>query len=274
MLRSFTNTPLMEVQQFGTALVRTRDLDPLYVGLTGADLPPKQLARWILAYLCFYHAGMASWTSERSGGDYWAVMRTAAQNETSPREWQLPADRWPRAAERRHFRGSKCVSAIDTLSKRRPESYVDKLLGCHSDHELMETVQGWPMFGKWVSFKALDLLERCAWGRVQVSADLVLMYDQPYHSLQQIAKDAGLEFQDCYQRLLRYFGKYRAPPTFDRDCGPAEVETVVCKFGSRRTGHYYVGKDIHEQRAALRGWGNTAERLYQAYPEEIEQGIL
>jgi hypothetical protein len=34
-------------------------------------------------------------------------------------------------------------------------------------------------------------------------------------------------------------------------------------------GHYHVGKDIHEQRAALAGWGETATRILAAYPPEV-----
>jgi hypothetical protein len=44
-------------------------------------------------------------------------MLTAAQNdEPSPL-----GGRWPRASERRHFRGAKCVKAVEWLRNKYPE---------------------------------------------------------------------------------------------------------------------------------------------------------
>src|ERR1700682_5543491 len=124
--------PTMGVLEFGDALIRTRDLDPLYCGLVGADLPRDQLARYLLSYLCFYHVGSSAWISEGEGDEFWARMKIAARNDIGPRNfWEegLPQlDRWPRAAERRHFRGQKCVDAVEWLSKRAPEWWVQSIV--------------------------------------------------------------------------------------------------------------------------------------------------
>jgi hypothetical protein len=72
-----------------------------------------------------------------------------------------------------------------------------------------------------------------------------------------------------YRSLLTYYSTKPAPPTGDRMCGPQEVETVLCKWESMMGGHYHIGKDIHEQREALHGWGETADRLLAAYPPEV-----
>ena len=34
-----------------------------------------------------------------------------------------------------------------------------------------------------------------------------------------------------------------------------------------RAGSYHIGKDIHEVRQALRGWGETAERMLAVMPD-------
>ena len=96
------------VEAFGRRLIETRDLDPAYVGLVGAKLPRPSWRVGCSLIGAFYHVGAASWISEQEA-DYWACMTTAAANlpEHSPRGLGLPAERWPRASERRHFRGTE-----------------------------------------------------------------------------------------------------------------------------------------------------------------------
>lgn len=280
---------VMKLQEFGDALLRTRDLDPVYVGLAGAKLDPPQLARWLLAYWCFYHVGSASWLSEQTGADFWQGMRVAAENVLSPHRAQhsLPEGRWPRAAERRHFRGAKCAAAVEwlrTQSAGIPEAPVTGLARWVGEagssqpsqppvltaDELMRAVQLWPMFGPWIAFKAADMMER-VWGLpVTFDRNLGLMYEEPRRGLDLAVIEEGWTCgaEVGYERLLTYFSPRLAPPG-GRNCGPQEVETILCKWKSHVGGHYWVGKDIHEQRAALAGWGATAERVLRAYPSEV-----
>ena len=53
--------------KFGNALIRSRDLDPVYCALYGAQLLEPVLSRLLLAYLSFYHLGLAAWLSEHEG---------------------------------------------------------------------------------------------------------------------------------------------------------------------------------------------------------------
>jgi hypothetical protein len=281
----------LDIRTFGDALIRTRDLDPLYVGLVGAALPRDQLARYLLAYACFYHCGSAAWLSQCEGDHYWRVMRTAAVNEISPREvGGLTAERWSRAAERRHFRGEKCVRAVEWLRNEyeRPENPITSLLnapmgaligqfaGTLTEKVVMGRVQEWPLFGPWIAFKCADMLER-VWGApIAFDRNLGLMYEEPRAALQMLIDDPADPERyntraDAYNDLLDTFSRRPAPPAGDRMCGPQEVETVLCKWKSHVGGHYWVGKDIHEQRAALVGWGDTAARILRAYPEEVER---
>lgn len=271
----------MGVKEFGDALITTLDLDPVYVGLVGARLPEPQMCRWLLAYWCFYHVGAASWLSELDGDNFWWNMRNAAENKIAPRTIsdQLPTDRWPRASERRHFRGDKCVQAVEWLRDAgAPEDPVRFLAAASTDKQVMSIVQGWPMFGPWIAFKAADMMERVYGTPIKFDPNLGLMYEEPRKALRLLIDLPGSRYNteaDAYAQLLTYFGRLRAPPIPEgtngtRVCGPQEVETVLCKWKSHLGGHYHVGKDIAEQRAALAGWGETAQRVLSAYPKEVQ----
>lgn len=279
----------MDVRSFGDALIETRDLDPVYCGLVGAQLPEPQLCRWLLAYWCFYHVGVASALSDCEGQNYWAMMKIAAENQIDPHHYssqmpyKLPSGRWPRAAERRHFRGQKCVDAVEWLRDNVPgdplndhpaEGWV-RLLSCRplTDKSIMNCVQTWPMFGPWIAFKVADMMERVYGSKIKFDPNLGLMYEEPRKGLHLlINQPPGTEFNtvgDAYNQLSHYFANKQAPPQGDRPCGPQEVETVLCKWKSHMGGHYWVSKDIHEQRQALAGWGPTAEKIAAAYPPEV-----
>lgn len=262
----------LDVEAFGARLIKTKDLDPAYVGLVGAELPRPQLARWLLCYWSFYHVGLASWISEQE--DFWPVMAKAAANlpERSPRVLGLPTERWPRGSERRHFRGPKCVAAVAWLGRNfpQPQDCLERLAAAKTAEQVMAIVQGWPMMGPWAAFKAADMVERVVGAPIRFPANTCLLYAEPLAGLKLAAQRAGVEnLQRYHDRLLDYFHRFPAPPTGDRPCGPQELETVCCKHKSYIGGHYHVGRDIREQRAALVGWGETAQRILGAYPPVV-----
>jgi len=250
---------LDECITFGERLIVTGDLDPVYIAIANARLPDPQLCRLLMAYWCYYSLGASAWLSEHEGADYWRWMRTAAVNQEP-----LPfgTNRWPRAAERRHFRGQKCVNAIDWLSAQSAEITVHNLAGLDTAENIMQSVKTWPMFGPWISFKIVDMIERVYGAPIDIPASIPLMYDEPRAALDLLPEDA-------YERLLKHFSGLRAPPAYDRPCGPSEVETILCKFKSFLGGHYAAGKDIREVRHGLIGWGKTADRLLAAMPKEV-----
>jgi hypothetical protein len=223
-VRDTTAKPL-GIQEFGDRLIETRDLDPLYCGLVGADLDRGQLARYLLAYFCFYHAGASAWLSENSGDIYWQAMAMAARNEVAPSRYGLPGERWPRAAERRHFRGDKCVKAVKWLADHYPNadlavpSLVDgySVLGARA---VMARVQKWPLFG----WKVADMMET-VWGSpVEFPRDFSLMYEEPRAALALIPEHHSTWTRDTpagyYGRLLTYFSARQAPPGSIGPAGP------------------------------------------------------
>lgn len=256
----------MNIYKFGEALLETQDLDPVYVGVAKADLATRQLSRWLMAYWMFYHVGAASWLSEQEGEKYWEWVALAAENNTSPPR----GGRWPRAAERRHFRGVACMNAVAKLRQFDPVYLVGRLSDLRTQAELMEAVQTWPLFGPWIAFKAADMMERVYGSRVSFEDNIGLVYKEPRAALDILTESTSEErAQAKWLELRDYFGGHRAPPGHDRHCGPQEVETILCKWKSHIRGHYRVGKDIHEVRLALHGWGETAERVLSQMPEEV-----
>lgn len=258
--------PKLTIFDFGKQLIQSQDLDPVYCTIYRAKLLEPQLARVLLAYWCFYHLGVSAYISEATDASYWKLMRTAAVNKTlTPL-----GSRWPRGAERRHFRGVKCVEAIDWFSKKPPEHWVDSLQYCFTDESVIQNVRTWPLFGPWIAFKVADMLERCAVIPVEFDPNIGLLYDEPRKGLELWAeRSGGANLRLLYGQLLEFVKDYKAPPALDRRCGPQEAETILCKWKSYMNGHYWVGKDIHEITQALKGWGKTADRMNRGMPKEI-----
>lgn len=256
---------MMSVYEFGERLIETRDLDPVYVGLHGADLPRDQLRRWLTAYWMFYHVGAASWLSEKEGDGYWLWMANAAANVVSA----PVGGRWPRAAERRHFRGPKCVAAVVWFSQAEPGYHVERLEKHTTMNGVMAEVESWPMHGSWVSFKAADMMERVIGVPLKMNEDLGLVYKEPRAALNILAEERETTPSFEWSKMIDWVWQWQAPPRDDRPCYVTEAETCLCKWKSHRNGHYEVGKDIREVRHALAGWGETADRLLRHMPEEV-----
>lgn len=265
---------LSEVISFGEQLIQTGDLDPIYIALVKAELLEDQLKRLLLAYFCFYHLGASAWISEAGGNDFWELMKRAAKNNSPPKSLRDLDERWPRGAERRHFRGQKCIDAVEWLREygmQQPEYLIDWLsTDAVSLPEIMQRVKRWPMFGDWIGFKIADMLERVLNVRVYFPDDLTLIYKEPRAALDML----DIPAEEANNKLLKHFSKFKAPPRCERNCNIQEVETICCKWKSSVGGHYFVGKDIHEVSKGLEGWGETAKRLHACMPLEVRQGLF
>jgi len=258
---------MMKIEEFGEQLIKMGDLDPVYIAIVKAKLDQEQLSKLLLAYWCFYHLGSAAWLSEQS--KFWECMKMAALNKQP----SFVRGRWPRGAERRHFRGEKCIEAVEVLSKNKPTTYIITLLEARTLESVLNYITRWPLFGPWIAFKAADMLERCLSVPITFPEDLCYIYKEPREGLELVAGGKSPEVE--MKRLLAVFSRFKAPPTRDRPCGVQEVETILCKYKSYHKGHYWVGKDIHEIRQGLKGWGSTAEKLLVNCPEEIKtKGML
>lgn len=278
--------PRLDIETFGAHLLRSGDVDPVYVALRALDLPRGKLQRWLLAYWMFYDAGAASWLAEREGADWWEQVTRAAFNaDAAP-----TGGRWPRGKERRHFRGPKCIAAVASLRRtyeERPEDLVGLLTAGNRPlrfEHLRQQVMDWPMFGPWIAFKAGDMVERCLGVPVDFTAAEVFMFDDPREAAIMLWRaKQGLpdtahprDEEDAIRRVVAYlqdqFATYTAPGG-GRAVGLQEIETVLCKWKSHQRGHYPPNNDITEVGASVVLWAPhsaLARRFAHALPEPLE----
>jgi hypothetical protein len=254
----------MGVYEFGRQLLESEDLDPVYVILWKANLKPKQLHRWLLAYWCFYHVGVASVLSEYKT-DFYQEMKG-----------MIPGTTHPRGTERRHFRGQQAIKVVNEFIKRDvAPAKIIRSLGITkkeiSAKEVMKRVKTLRGFGDWISFKVADMLERLNICPVQFEPDDIFgIFDSPRKGAEIMVEKHGPAKGNIYtwahDSLLKKFRTYTAPPQHERRINIQEVETILCKWKSHLSGHYKVGKDTKEIKEGLELYGTcqTSQKLLKA----------
>lgn len=243
----------MSILNFGRNLIRSLDLDPVYVALHRADLPKDLLRKWLLAYWCFYHSGVASRIASAT------CWHTEAQS-------LYPS--CPRGAERRHFRGKNGQDSLDYLRKNFPNPgdavlKLEKLCPCKFS-TIAEKVREWKGFGPWIAFKAADMLERVVGSKIDFTSMKLDIYDEPAKAAKLI--DPHSTPTQTATRLAKALSEMKAPPLFDREINVQEAETVLCKYKAHIRGHYPIGKDSRELKHSLKGWGILASKIAEGVP--------
>lgn len=267
------NYERLDIVTFGTHLLSSNDLDPIYVALVAMDLPDDQLSRWLVAYWCFYHAGVASYLSEKEGEDFWAEFRKACLNE----EESPVGARWERGSERRHFRGANAMKTFDDLSGRypKPEAMVDYIVyGSEgkiertplSYRDITKRSKEHSGFGPWIAFKIADMVDRVIGYDVDFSTNDVFMFKDPkqaalllwrnHHGYgEHVKPKEAVVVSAVVEHLTELFASdYKAPPFYDRPVGLQEIETVLCKWKSHMNGHYPLNNDLIEINEGLNQW--------------------
>lgn len=265
MKRDYERLP---IQTFGQRLLDTGDLDPIYNALHRMELPYTQLCQWLLAYWCLYNAGVASWMSERDPEEFFSTLMVAARNEDhSPAP---TGERWPRGAERRHWRGAQAIRSCEDLSTHGSAAcLIEEIIqGAHSMPftTVRDRVLKLRGFGDWIAFKVGDMLDRLGLVKVNFERAEVFMFADPrkaalMYARQQAGLPESARFKDeeeiirqVVNSLTDLLGHNTAPPDHQRPVGLQEIETVLCKWKSHMNGHYPVGNDIHEITQGLIPW--------------------
>lgn len=287
----------LNIIPFGEHLLKSGDLDPLYIALVKANLERDYLKRWLLVYWTFYSAGVASFIADAPTTDlFWERWRVAAVNE-EPTPFGM---RWARGHERRHMRGEAALACWKELSGRyrdNPEGFVDHCVPLRSFMdknnpdkpvtcgEVMTRVKGHAQFGPWIGFKVADMAERVLGIKVDFTAAEVFIFKDPRKAalllwrlsqgLPEGAKprDEARVLELAVHYLTTAFSDHLAPPLYDRPVGLQEVETVLCKWKSHLNNHYPLNNDIRDIRNGLHPWRNhseTARQLWVTMPEEME----
>lgn len=277
----------LPIEQFGQQLLTTGDLDPVYIALhqlTGNVWSQDQTARWLLAYWCTYHCGFACYVSESTGEEFWAAMFESAQNVTRP-----PVGvRWPRGAERRHWRGAAAISSCESLRARyaQPEEMLCYIaqVGAPGPQEysaVAARAREHVGFGPWIAFKIADMIDRLGYATIAFDQPSIFMFDAPRESalrlfrernnLPETAKLNETKVIDgVVNYLTRHFANHKAPPRYERPVGLQEVETILCKWKSHANGHYPLNNDIEEIRHGVAEWATvcrSAAAFNRAMPQ-------
>ena len=283
--------PRLRIEDFGAQLLRTGDLDPIYVALhelRRCGMSYDSLSKWLVAYWCFYSAGVACHMSEQAtDNDFWDAMATAAENVAPAPH----GGRWERGKERRHFRGRQGILAVEELAARHlsPCSMLDDLTEADEVEipfaEVVSRAQENRGFGPWISYKVADMVERILGGCEPATAEDA-MYEEPVKAaILAWAPTCGegpgvpndtIKVIEVVSYLQRKFDGETAPPGHDRPLGYQEIETILCKWKSHVNGHYPLLNDIHEIRAGLEPWQGccrTARQFLAAMPsgQEVEK---
>ena len=253
-------------QDFAVQLVESKDLDPVYVMLSKAEMEPGKLKRWLLAYWCFYHSGVASWIADHDKWMFFEACRTIYKEA-------------PRGFERRHFRGDNGKKALKWLeefgdSEQIVEWIVDE--GPQNFADVSERVQQMYLFGPWIAWKVADMLERVAGAEIDFSGADLAIYEEPRKGAALILRgdpEANVKPEEVRGLIVsveHLLVNYYAPPSGDRPINIQEVETIFCKYKAHVNGHYPLFNDSRELKASLDGWGEFAESLAPFVPEVPE----
>lgn len=268
--------PRLDIETFGRHLLVSGDLDPVYIALKKVDWKEGQLERWLIAYWSCYHCGASSYLSEHEGDMFWDRLLVAAENTVA-----TPlGGRWPRAPERRHWRGDNAIKSVEDLMGKYPGRPEQMVWGIANDTVQSDPSATSPMltyttvakrvmshvgFGPWIAFKVADMLERVMDVEVQFSLSDVL-YEDPEEAAVRVwlaksgqppgsvPKDRRAAVERVVIHLISEFGAFDAPPGGGRKVGIQEVETILCKWKSHQNGHYPLDNDLTEIRAGTSSW--------------------
>lgn len=285
----------MDVTEFGSKLVLTGDLDPIYTMLNASDLPAPTLKRWVLAYWMFYHAGVSSLIAHSKPEHFWRMV------------WKAQNEKWPRGTERRHFKAENSRKAIEYLQEHFNTAedavkwvsatghlalsrHLGEDVGQARFREILRRAQTWVGFGPWIAFKMADMINAVLHVPVSFEGSEDTFFDDPVAgafcvvhqeagvlwkgpelvvAAKANAKSmSGTERTEIVQEatsLLKAgpLGKLRSPTNPDRFLAVQEYETIFCKYKSHLNGHYPPGKDTKEILHGLRDdrWGPLAKKL-------------
>lgn len=282
--------PRLNIEEFGRQLITSGDLDPIYIALIQSGFSKPQLQRWLIAYWCYYNAGVASFLSEAEGWEFWRWMAVAAENTE-----ECPAGgRWARGHERRHFRARIATTAVASLRERygaRPEDMVEYVARQPAEirggdlcvepltvREVSKRAQEHHAFGPWIGFKVADMVDRCLGVRVTFDNAHIFMFKDPEEAALKLwrlkqrlpdtakPKDKEQVLGAVTDYLIKEFAGLKAPPLADRPINIQEVETVLCKWKSHMNGHYPLNNDIDEINEGLDHWSPhcASARLFRS----------
>ncbi len=230
----------MDWKEFGAILLKTEDLDPVYVVLHEAvrhGLEQDTLRRILLAYWVYYNIYTAAYVAESR--DFYLAM------------YKSDAGHAPRGFERRHMRGKLVLNTIKGLEAAgEPESVVGQMTFHNEFWGVFNTVKSYYGFGPWIAFKVTDMAERVLGLPIDLSTATLAIYREPRKGASVILYGdenhpvTDDELSSVVDSMIEEYKDCLAPPSYDRPVGMMEAETILCKAHAHYYGHYPLLNDI------------------------------
>lgn len=250
-------------EEFAKVDVFTGDIDPVYFAINTAreHFGYGWSTRFAVAMLTFYHTGTAAQAADFEGDEFWDFI----------------IDKYPtapRASERRHWRGSQGKVSLGSMMSfsPNPDEFFQKF--DHTYSKVKRTCENHLKgFGAYFVLKICDYMDRCLGLTINdytgLERNLPTLPAQAVKLLWDDQNDSTVpyNFLKTVDRLAP-LGLF-APPMFDRNIGPAEVETILCDWKRAKYGNHIVGDDVLDKRNSLRCYGPKAERLIDMFPMEF-----
>lgn len=262
----------------------TGDLDPIYLALNRCAFDSITRNKWLTAYCAFYNAGFACMASELAGKEFWGLLMQAAVNE-EPTPF---GERWPRASERRHFRGIQAIKAIQDWENKYPENpelmmeYIAS--AAPSFKGVLQNAQEHRSIGTWMSFKLVDLVDACMNAPIDQADITMFFYDTPKKSLLRlwrekqgfndnvVPKNELQVLEAMVEYLAEVFHSFAIPHKPTKQVDMFTLETIACKHLSHLNGHYPLYNDIDEITEGLAKWipySSNAQLLNRNMPRHL-----
>jgi hypothetical protein len=257
-------------QIFARITITTNDLDPMYSvirSIHDQEWDPQWKGRFLLYFLCFYHAGDAAACADKCMDKpdqyYWEYMVSAAVD---------PATK--RAAERRHFRGAAAVRALAKLQSYQmsPEELIFSFWGSTYSklYQRMTTEFAGTQMGPYFIWKIYDIQTVCLERPITLSLDEAMKYmpEEPRRAAKYFFPD--MEFRDVL-KMMNQFVERLPHPVRNGYCGLAEVETILCMMkGFFQTRVHTIGDDIDDKFHQMEGHTDLQILL----PPRVKQGVF
>lgn len=236
----------MSIVDFGKSLIESEDLDPVYVALHNSDLSEDDIESFILAWLMYYHVGVACEIMQDD--DIMESMMFVAEHN----------DEYPRGNQRKHHRKQPAMNCIlDMIDKCDDAAGFASwcLSGGVSARSIFGKVCELVGWGPCMAWRVPDLYERLGISSVKFYDDDTDLFFSagPLHGALLCCETYGLNPDpiDAHLYVMEHLGHIKAPPGYERTINIQETETIFCKWKSHMSGRYDIGRDTERSKQQL-----------------------
>lgn len=225
-------TPWTKLMQ---QMFRYEDADPAHVAFCRADVPEDVLHRTLLAWMAFYHVGVASMLGQYGGSKFWRKMFEAYPTA-------------PRSTERRHFRGQSGLAALKDWVEWYPDpAYMFAAIRSLPPRytAIREYMRRHAQFGDYFVWKVCDLYEAMGGDAIDMDGCERYVSASAAKGARKIgqAMDGTLTVMNVLERVAIYGRAHglTSPPLHRKTVTVLDAETVCCVYKQLRGGKYVPG---------------------------------